>query len=42
MITAIVFVFFLMLFGLAFYRLGETDIDIFDYDKNLSKALYAS
>jgi hypothetical protein len=42
LITAIVFVFFLMLFGLAFYRLGETDIDLLDYDKTLSKALYAS
>ena len=31
-----------MLFGLAFYRLGETDIDLFGYDKKLSKALYAS
>jgi hypothetical protein len=42
LITAIVFVFFLTLFGLAFYRLGETDIDLFTYEKNLSKALYAS
>jgi hypothetical protein len=42
LITAIVFVFFLTLFGLAFYRLGETDIDLFSYQKNLSKALYAS
>jgi hypothetical protein len=42
LITAIVFVFFLTLFGLAFYRLGETDIDLFGHDKNLSKALYAS
>jgi len=42
LITAIVFVFFLMLFGLAFYRLGETDIDLFDYDKTMSEALYAS
>jgi len=42
LITAIVFVFFLMLFGLAFYRLGETDIDLFDYDQNLAKALYGS
>ena len=42
LITAIVFVFFLTLFGLAFYRLGETDIDLFGYEKNLSKALYAS
>jgi hypothetical protein len=42
LITAIVFVFFLTLFGLAFYRLGETDIDLFGYQKNLSKALYAS
>ena len=42
MVTAVVFVFFLMLFGLAYYRLGETDIDLFGYDKKLSKALYAS
>ena len=42
LITAIVFVFFLTLFGLAFYRLGETDIDLFGYQKDLSKALYAS
>jgi hypothetical protein len=42
LVTAIVFVFFLMLFGLAFYRLGETDIDLFGYNKNLSRALYAS
>ncbi len=42
LITAIVFVFFLTLFGLAFYRLGETDIDLFTYQKNLSKSLYAS
>jgi hypothetical protein len=42
LVTAVVFVFFLMLFGLAFYRLGETDIDLFGYDKKLSKALYAS
>ncbi len=42
LVTAIIFVFFLTLFGLAFYRLGETDIDLFGYDTNLSKALYAS
>ena len=42
LVTAIVFVFFLTLFGLAFYRLGETDIDLFGYDKNLSRALYGS
>jgi hypothetical protein len=42
LITAIVFVFFLTLFGLAFYRLGETDIDLFTHQKNLSKSLYAS
>ncbi|MFQ6078996.1 MAG: hypothetical protein ACE5NJ_07675, partial [Thermodesulfobacteriota bacterium] len=42
LVTAIVFVFFLTLFGLAFYRLGETDIDLFTHEKNLSKALYAS
>jgi hypothetical protein len=42
LITAVVFIFFLTLFGLAFYRLGETDIDLFTYEKNLSKALYAS
>jgi hypothetical protein len=42
LVTAIVFVFFLTLFGLAFYRLGETDIDLFAHEKNLSKALYAS
>jgi hypothetical protein len=42
LITAIVFVFFLTLFGLAYYRLGETDLDLFGYDKKLSKALYAS
>jgi len=42
LITAIVFVFFLTLFGLAFYRLGETDIDLFTHRENLSKALYAS
>jgi hypothetical protein len=42
LVTAVVFVFFLMLFGLAFYRLGETDIDLFEYDEKLSKALYVS
>jgi len=42
LVTAIVFVFFLTLFGLAFYRLGETDIDLFAHEKNLSKAFYAS
>ena len=42
LVTAIVFVFFLTLFGLAFYRLGETDIDLFEYQRNLSRALYAS
>ncbi len=42
LVTAIVFVFFLTLFGLAFYRLGETDIDLFGYQRNLSRALYAS
>jgi len=42
LVTAIIFVLFLTLFGLAFYRLGETDIDLFGYDTNLSKALYAS
>jgi hypothetical protein len=42
LVTAIVFVFFLTLFGLAFYRLGETDIDLFTHQKNLSKSLYAS
>ena len=42
LITAVAFVFFLTLFGLAFYRLGETDIDLFGRDQNQSKALYAS
>ncbi len=42
LVTAIVFVFFLTLFGLAFYRLGETDIDLFVQEKNQSKAFYAS
>jgi hypothetical protein len=42
LVTAVIFVFFLTLFGLAYYRLGETDIDLFGYEKNLSKALYAS
>ena len=35
LITAVVFVFFLTLFGLAFYRLGETDIDLFGYQRDL-------
>ena len=42
LITAIVFVFFLTLFGLAFYRLGETDIDLFGHEEDLSQAFYAS
>ncbi len=42
LVTAIAFVFFLTIFGLAFYRLGETDIDLFTHEKNLSKALYSS
>jgi hypothetical protein len=42
LITTIVFVIFLAVFGLAFYRLAETDIPLFGYQKNLSSALYAS
>jgi hypothetical protein len=42
LITAIVFVFFLTLFGLAFYQLGETDIDLFGHEEHLSQAFYAS
>jgi len=39
---AVVFVFFLTLFGLAFYRFAETDIDLVGSDRNAMAALYAA
>ncbi len=39
---AVVFVFFLTIFGLAFYRLAETDIDLIGNDRATMEALYAA
>jgi hypothetical protein len=42
MVMAVVFVFFLTLFGLAFYRFADTDVDLVANEKNAMAALYAA
>lgn len=42
LIMAVVFVFFLTLFGLAFYRFAETDVDLVASERNAMGALYAA
>ena len=42
LVMAVVFVFFLTLFGLAFYRFAETDVDLIANDRNATAAFYAA
>ena len=42
LVMAVVFVFFLTLFGLAFYRFAETDVDLTANDRSATGALYAA
>ncbi|NIQ39061.1 MAG: hypothetical protein GTN81_10780 [Proteobacteria bacterium] len=42
LVMAVVFVFFLTLFGLAFYRFAETDVDLIGSDRNAMAAYYAA
>ncbi len=42
MVMAVVFVFFLVIFGMGFYRLAETDIDLIGNDRATMEALYAA
>jgi hypothetical protein len=42
LVMAVVFVFFLTLFGLAFYRFAETDVDLIGSDRNAMAAYYAT
>jgi hypothetical protein len=42
LIVAMVLVFFLTLFGLAFYQLGETDIPLISHEEDLAQTLYAA
>jgi hypothetical protein len=42
LVMAVVFVFFLTLFGLAFYRFAETDVDLIGSDRNVMAAYYAT
>lgn len=42
LIAAVVFVFFLTLFGVAFYQLAETDLPLVSHNEDLMQALYAA